>query len=264
MVESLQELNKIVQKPDYKTQGNWMVRHILRDAALPITWLLLHTPVTANQVTLGSLAVGLLGVCLLAFPGAGFFLTACLLLQLWYLLDHVDGQIARYRGASGITGRFFDFVMHHVLHGTFFFSLGFYGYNRFHHVAFILIGFLGSLSAIVFNLMHDVKCKAFVEKIMQHASLRVKRGEKEPRERETGIRRRVFSQLHKLAEFHVVMNIFTGFALVQSFSGSAWDARFGLLIFHGALNPVLPVAKIIYWIVNKAPDREFEDTFQTS
>ena len=104
-MESLKELNVICQKPDYKTKGNWYVRTILRDAALPVTWLLLHTKITADQVTLASLAVALLGMIALALPGTGWFVAGVLLLQLWYYLDHVDGQIARYRKTVSLTGR---------------------------------------------------------------------------------------------------------------------------------------------------------------
>src|SRR5437762_1650191 len=105
MVESLKELNRICQKPRYREVGNWMVRYVLRDLALPFTWLLLHTPVTANQVTLASLVVGLFGISLFAATSNASFLTGTLLLQLWYLLDHVDGQIARYRKTACLSGR---------------------------------------------------------------------------------------------------------------------------------------------------------------
>ena len=265
MVESLQELNKIVQKPDYKTQGNWMVRHILRDAALPITWLLLHTPVTANQVTLGSLAVGLLGVCLLAFPGAGFFLTACLLLQLWYLLDHVDGQIARYRGASGITGRFFDFMTHHLMHGVLFFSLGYHGYERTGRFFFMVWGFLASGSITLFNLIQDAKYKTFYEKLSTLETVRIKAGEEtksqskapgDPRLLRTG-----FSWLHKMCEIHVLMNILTMAAILETLFNASWDLRFLLFIFYGILIPFITVVKLGYIISNRKIDQEFHSLF---
>src|SRR3989338_3961306 len=109
MVESLKELNNICQKPRYKEVGNWMVRNILRDAALPITWALLHTPVTANQVTLASLGIGLFGILLMAFVGKGWFLLGALLLQAWYLLDHVDGRNTPHPPTTPLPRRFFFF-----------------------------------------------------------------------------------------------------------------------------------------------------------
>lgn len=59
MVESLGELNKKCQKENYKKTGNWMVRSFLRCFALSRTWILLHTSITANQVTVPFLLVGI-------------------------------------------------------------------------------------------------------------------------------------------------------------------------------------------------------------
>ena len=102
-VQSLKDLNNIVQKPDYKTKGNWMARNITRDMAVPLTWLFLHTRITANQITLLSLLVGLsASVAFVFFSKVNIFIGA-LLLQTWYLLDHVDGQVARYRKQQSLT-----------------------------------------------------------------------------------------------------------------------------------------------------------------
>lgn len=261
MVESLKDLNKIVQKPNYKTTGNWMVRHILRDAALPITWLLLHTNVTANQVTLGALIIGMLGVAMLAIPGTGFFFMACLLLQLWYLLDHVDGQIARYHKTAGLSGRFFDFLMHHLIHGSFFFALGFYFYNCVNNAGFILLGFVSSLAVMAFNMMHDIRCKALIEKMGSYAHLEIKKGEAPSSPAKKEGKAALFSALHKVAEFHVVMNLFTAAALLQVFFKPAFDWRVLLFVFYFPVTLLLPVVKITYWIKNRTLDSEFDQKF---
>ena len=107
-----------------------MVRNILRDAALPITWLCLHTQITANQVTLISLVIALIGVSSFALSSNASFLIGSVLLQVWYLLDHVDGQIARYRNTSCLSGRFFDYVTHHLIHGAIPFSFGLHAFYQ--------------------------------------------------------------------------------------------------------------------------------------
>src|SRR3989338_5676458 len=145
MVESLKKLSEICQKPRYKKVGNWMVRHILRDAALPVTWLLLHTPITANQVTFFSLVIGIVGIGLFSALAPSLFLAGTILLQLWYFLDHVDGQIARYHKTVSITGRFFDFLTHHIIHGVIFFSLGICMYQITRNFYLVIWGFVLSL-----------------------------------------------------------------------------------------------------------------------
>ncbi|MBI3307217.1 MAG: CDP-alcohol phosphatidyltransferase family protein [Candidatus Omnitrophica bacterium] len=271
MVESLKELNKICQKPRYKEVGNWMVRHILRDAALPITWLLLHTPVTANQVTLVSLLIGLWGIFFFSVPGSGFFLLGSLLLQLWYYLDHVEGQIARYRKTACLTGRFFDFLTHHIIHGVIFFSLGFYAFHATGLIFFILWGALTSFLMMIFNLLQDTKYKTFFEKLMTTKTIQIKGpDDKAPSEnrnsskKKPGIFSTAFSFFHKLSEIHVLMNILTIASILQVVMKLSYDLRLPLLAVYGLVTPVLAVSKSAYWIKYRKIDADFENNFSLS
>lgn len=243
-----------------------MVRHIVRDAALPITWLLLHTNVTANQVTAFSLLIGILGITLFAFPSAKLFLLGAVFLQAWYLLDHVDGQIARYRGTASLTGRFFDFLTHHVIHGTLFFSLGLYAFLVSQSAVFMVWGFVASLSMMLFNLIHDTKYKTFVEKLKKGRSFRVL-SEPDPspassNPKTEGFPRKLFSFLHKICENHVLMNVLTLAAVWEFFFSPPFQTRLLLLMLYGALVPFITVTKMAYLIRGKAIDREFDEVFK--
>lgn len=269
MVEPLRELNGICQKPRYKEVGNWMVRHILRDAALPITWLLLHTSVTANQVTLVSLGIGLFGIFLMGFVSKGCFLLGVLLLQAWYLLDHVDGQIARYRGTASLTGRFFDFLTHHLIHGVIFFALGFYAFQAAHSLFFVVWGFVASVAMMMFNLLNDTKYKTYFEKISGMKSVKILSPESSPQATgaaegaafQTGFLKRAFSMGHKISEIHVLMNILTLSAFFQVFVRPAPDFRLVLLVIYGLVVPGIAGVKAAYLILNRKIDEEFEKTF---
>ncbi|MFH0985293.1 MAG: CDP-alcohol phosphatidyltransferase family protein [Candidatus Omnitrophota bacterium] len=267
MVESLAELKKLCQKPDYKTKGNWYVRTILRDAALPATRILLHTSVTANQVTLISLAVSAIAMVFLAIPGTGAFFAGAVLLQLWYYLDHVDGQIARYRKTDCLTGRFLDFMTHHLVHPALFFALGFYAFHITGSVAFILWGFISVLAILAFNLIHDVKYKTFFEAVSKRkpAAFELKGIECSQGipEREVSLRRRLFSFAHKLCEIHVMMNLLTLAVFIQMLF-SSWDLRFFLFILYGVLAPAVAVLKLAYILKNRQIDREYDDTFHAT
>lgn len=267
MVESLRDLNRICQKSRYKEVGNWMVRHWIRDAALPITWLLLHTKITADQVTLISLFVGVGGVVLLAVPSSVFFLAGGLLLQLWYLLDHVDGQIARYRKTDCLTGRFFDFITHHLIHGIVFFGLGVFCFQSAGHSLFPLIwGFVTSLSMMMFNLSYDAKYKTFFERINRMKRVEVLSfGEgclsQGPRP-EKDFRKTVFSIVHKACEIHVLMNTLTIAAFLQIVLKWPFDLRIVLLAFYGIAVPFVAITKIAFWLSRREIDSEFESNFR--
>ncbi|MDP3920175.1 MAG: CDP-alcohol phosphatidyltransferase family protein [Candidatus Omnitrophota bacterium] len=271
MVESLKELSRVCQKPRYKKDGNWMVRHFLRDWALPVTWLLLHTSVTANQVTTVSLIVGLSGLMLFAKTSPALFFLGALLVQLWYFLDHVDGQIARYRKTASLTGRFFDFVTHHIIHGVLFFSLGYYCFKMTDNSFFLFWGFSASLAMMVFNLLHDTKYKTFFERLVTFRQVSIagsKAGEKAECEsadksERFGALRKLFSWGHKAAEIHVVMNILTLVAFCELFPFFA-EAKLRLYLFivYGVTVPMLAVVKLTYWIKNQTIDKEFDALFK--
>ena len=265
MPESLKELNQICQKPNYKTAGNWMVRHILRDAALPITWLLLHTNVTANQVTLASLIIGLIGVGILSVPTRSPFLIGTIFLQIWYLLDHVDGQIARYRKTACLSGRFFDFLTHHIIHGVIFFGLGVYCFRVTGAVLFVVWGFLTSMAMMVFNLLQDTKYKTFFERIVQDKNVSLVTRNKEvipsQTEKQNQLIRRGFSFLHKVCEIHVLMNILTVAALLEIVLKLVFDLRLILFLLYSFIVPLLAITKTSYLILTRGIDREFEDLF---
>ncbi len=265
-MESLKELNQICQKPKYREVGNWMVRHILRDAALPITWLLLHTQVTANQVTLASFAIALLGVIFLAIPSNGFFMFGVIFLQLWYLFDHVDGQIARYRKTASLTGRFFDFMMHQIVHPCIFFGLAFYVYGITERSIFLIWGFVTCLSMIVFNAIHDTKYKTFFERLaVLGSSFKIVPPKNATITEQVAVNfqpafKKIFSILHKISEVHVLMNVLTAAALIQLLLPV--DFRFFLFLVYGTIVPAIAITKITYLIVNQKIDEEFSSQVQ--
>ncbi len=264
-MESLKELSRICQKPNYKTVGNWMVRHILRDAALPMTWLLLHTPVTANQVTLVALIIGLAGNAMLSGGSTGLFLSGVICLQLWYYLDHVDGQIARYRKTSSLTGRFLDFLMHHLVHACIYFPWGWHIWQVEANSAFLVAGFMLSVLTFTFNMLPDIGYKAMFEKIVMSPQCEWRKcsmKEKKNYLPNKSFARKVFSFLHKSVEMHVLMNLLTVAALVEWFIFRDLSFRHFLFYYYLFTVPLITLVKITHIIIKKRIDADFEALLQ--
>jgi hypothetical protein len=114
-MRTLHELERRCQKPDWQTVGSWLARYWARPAALRVTRIALHWPLSPHWVTVMALLVALAGAAALGSGSPAGLVAGVLLLHFWYLLDHVDGQLARYHGRSSVTGIFFDFWMHHVV-----------------------------------------------------------------------------------------------------------------------------------------------------
>jgi phosphatidylglycerophosphate synthase len=90
-------------------------RFVARPLAAVLLVPLARTNVTPNQVTLATLVVFIAGAVLLALdPGRGALLGAVAILELSYVLDCVDGQLARWKGTSSPVGAHLDFLMDEI------------------------------------------------------------------------------------------------------------------------------------------------------
>lgn len=102
-----------------KRQDVWISRLLYSRFSIPIVWLLIRTSVTPNQVTWMSGVLGLAAVAGIANPWADPWLMVAglLLLQASFVLDHVDGQLARAKRMGSKGGVFLDgFVMEILVH----------------------------------------------------------------------------------------------------------------------------------------------------
>lgn len=266
MVESLKELNKICQKPRYREVGNLMVRYFFRDAALPITWLVLHTNISANQVSIFSVFVAVLGVAMIGLSSNAASLTGALLLQFWYLLDHVDGQVARYRKTSSLTGRFLDFMMHHFVHAILFFGLALYAYGATQNFLFIIWGFFACISMAMFNVIYDTMYKTFFERILSTGvQLFPKRGATDAGEpnlfKGKDALKILFSILHKSCEIHIAITVLTVGALLSIFSAISFDFRLWAFYYYGIAAPMIAIGKIAHFIRANQVDVDYQSLF---
>lgn len=259
-IPGLNELNKVAQKPDYKTKGNWMARNITREMALPITWLLLHTPISANGVTLISFIIGMAACLVFSFGTNAAMLAAATLLQIWYLFDHVDGQIARYRRESSLTGIFFDYITHHIIHISIFIGIGWGVYLLSSDVMFILAGIITGLNILVLNIVYDCEYKTFfhamVKKIVPKSDANGPLPQQADKAAGKSAARKIFSFIHKLCEVHVVMNIVTGLAVTAFLFRDfyIWDK---FLILYLVISAIAGITKVSYFIVKGVPDKEY-------
>ena len=87
-------------------------RFVARPAAAVVLVPLERSRVTPNQVTFASLFVFAGAVAMMvAMPGHAGLVAAVLVIELSYVLDCVDGQLARLRGTSTPVGAHLDFLM---------------------------------------------------------------------------------------------------------------------------------------------------------
>ena len=90
-------------------------RYVNRPLAKPVTWALLPTPVSANQVTLFAALCGVAAGIAFSRPDYSWRLAGFLLVAGALVLDCVDGQLARARGGGSPLGYLLDGASDYVI-----------------------------------------------------------------------------------------------------------------------------------------------------
>jgi phosphatidylglycerophosphate synthase len=222
----LAELERRCQKPDHRRIGNWMARRITRPAALRITRIVAPWGLSANAATLAAWGCGLGAAAALAWGTPWGWLLGAAMLQAWYLLDHVDGQLARLRGTASLDGVQLDYLMHHTINLLVPLGIGFGLFVRSAEPLWLLGGLLWGVSLLLLTLQHDARYKAFVRRLKRvRGALRVVGGGGARPAAQPPIPRKPLRlaawTARKACEAHVMMNVLSLLAVGQLALGDA-------------------------------------------
>ena len=150
-MESIKELREIAAKS--KT-SHYAPRHdvVVRRISIYFTWLILHTPLSANQVTVLQIIVGVIGSFLLIPASYTWNLLGILLLQFGYILDCCDGEVARYRKQSSVGGVFLDLIGHEIVIPFMYFGLALGEFLRTGRFELLPLGFAVAFFSLRFDI----------------------------------------------------------------------------------------------------------------
>lgn len=84
--------------------------HFNRVIARGLSRVLIRTPLTPNQVTTLSLCSAFVGAAFFSMGTRGFLLAGAAALQLSFILDDCDGEIARAKSLQSTFGMWYDFA----------------------------------------------------------------------------------------------------------------------------------------------------------
>ena len=137
-----------------RRESDYIISILLaNEISLLITWGLLETKITPNQVTIASVISGLLsGICL-AF---GLFLPGALFLFLFHVLDCTDGNLARAKEMFSDYGRWLDFVGNRMAEMCVFLGASLYFFRIGESNIWIILPILGSLLLLLYYYIVDV------------------------------------------------------------------------------------------------------------
>ncbi len=145
-----------------------------RPSAVYGCWLAVRLGLSAHQVTVLSLVSSLGAAAAIAMGTRGGFVAGVAFSLLAFWLDHVDGQVARWRRTASLDGVYFDYLMHHVANLALGFALGYGLAARTGNIAWTIAGFAIALGWSLLSLHNDCRYKAFFQRLKStSASYRV-------------------------------------------------------------------------------------------
>ena len=115
--QSIAELKAVAQPPEVRGRRNaehWTASLYLRTLSPYLTWMLLKTRLSANNVTGLMIFTGWATAASLLIPGVFGAGLALVLGQVQMLIDCCDGEVARWRKTSSPAGVFLDGVGHYT------------------------------------------------------------------------------------------------------------------------------------------------------
>lgn len=157
-MEPIRELRKICQSGKHRSLYMAM---FIRKFSIYFTWFLLHMPISANQISLLMILMGIIGGVFLALGGYVNGLTGMLFLQFFLVFDCVDGEVARYKNQSSLKGKYLDLIANDITHVSMFLGLTIGMLDSNYKVFNILLShnhviLVFGLSAMIFPLLSKV------------------------------------------------------------------------------------------------------------
>lgn len=161
-MESIKELRVKLQTD---VLGHPILQRVL---SIYLTRLFLMTNISANQVTILMVFVGVLAAIPLFF---GYIWTGLFLSYLCIVLDASDGEVARYRRTHSLRGIYLDLVNHLMTQALFFLALGFavaQSQSGWMQTAVLVAAAIGALSFPLRRANGDLHRELFVHHYSAH------------------------------------------------------------------------------------------------
>ena len=181
MAQSIKELREICYK-DSKGKRPLYMEWVTMRISIYVTKLLLYTPISADQVTIGMVLLAILGSVLMAFGTLKLMLIGILIIHFTVILDNVNGEVARYRKEGSMMGTFLEQYYHELSVPLIFFSFGFGTFLQTGFKSILIFGFLCAIfsrstvlsalkSAVVKNAIRDRTNKKVDDKLKKYYSI---------------------------------------------------------------------------------------------
>ena len=170
------------QSEEYKhDMMNWERIYFTRKISIWITFFLRNSTISPNQVTALWVLLGIFGSFLLIFNIYWVSFFSFFLLFLSWILDNVDGELARHKKQFSIAGNFLDMVGHDIIFPVLFCCLTFSAVLQNQSNVTVFFGLLAAALATPMNKMQEnAKLLLCMKAISQGVTLEISKNQVHP------------------------------------------------------------------------------------
>ncbi|RII12242.1 Bifunctional IPC transferase and DIPP synthase [Streptomyces sp. YIM 130001] len=249
---SVAELRPVVHPPgvkDRRSGEHWAGRLYMREVSLRIDRHLVNTRITANQLTYLMTVAGALAAPALLVPGIWGAVLGVVMVQLYLLLDCVDGEVARWKKQFSLSGVYLDRVAAYLCDAAVLLGFGLraadlWGEGRIDW----LWAFLGTLAALGAVL---IKAETDLVGVARHQGglPPVKESAAEPRSSGMALARKAAAALkfHRLIQGVEASFLIVVLAIVDQIRDDLFFTRLGVAVVAGValLQTVLHLVSVL-------------------
>ena len=142
MKPTIKNLKKVIGRPN---EIDPYAKYFIRPISMWFTWIFVRTPLSANHVTIIQEIFGIIGAVLLA---NGKFVLGSIFLQIGFIMDNSDGEVARWKNQQSERGKFLDLIGHMIIIPVYFFALGLGLYLQQGQIITLIMGFLAGIFSL--------------------------------------------------------------------------------------------------------------------
>jgi phosphatidylglycerophosphate synthase len=119
------------------------------------SWIFIRIGFSANQLTYLMILCGVLAGAAVTRTGLGWAILAALLVQAYLLLDCSDGEVARFRQRTSVTGVYLDRIGHYLAEVALLAGLGVRAQGAYENGGYVELGLLAALGAALIKAETD-------------------------------------------------------------------------------------------------------------
>ncbi len=248
---SIARMREALQEPR-RHCDTWYGRNVMRKGSIYLTWTFERLGLGPDHASWLSLAAGIVGASFLAGGRIGFGILG---INLWYLLDHVDGELARHTGRLSPTGAYLDTVINFFVQPLTFLGFG-WGLSAGREDWVFAAGLSGAMGYWMLSAVPMLEDLIVLDALKGKGKR--EKGKGEEAKVSGGTAKKIFSGWHRILTFPnflMTVTLFYGISVLTLDEFSRLQAMRALIGFYGFSISFVWAAQLCQKVLTRKADQ---------